>query len=51
MEGLSEYSATDLVKITHNQSPWIDAYKDTLKNHEITQEAIKDYFLKKGDIF
>lgn len=37
------YSATDLVKITHNQSPWMDAY-EPFQNNEITVEAIREYF-------
>lgn len=38
-----DYSATDLVTITHRQSPWMDAYTPN-KNNEITTEAIEDYF-------
>lgn len=40
---MSEYSATDLVEITHNQSPWKNAYKPKM-NNVITNEAIKEYF-------
>ena len=32
-----------LVGLTHNQSPWIDAYIPHM-NREITPEAIKEYF-------
>lgn len=39
----ADYSATDLVGLTHNQSPWIDAYIPHM-NREITPEAIKEYF-------
>ncbi len=38
-----DYSATDLVTLTHRQSPWIDAYIPD-KNNEITTEAIKEFF-------
>ncbi len=37
-------SATDLVKITHAQDPWKNAYKEG-KNKEITTEAIRRYFV------
>lgn len=37
------FSATDLVKLTHNQDPWIDAYAKG-QNSEITTDAIKRYF-------
>lgn len=40
---LSEYSATDLVRITHEQSPWLDAY-EPYQNNVITVESIKEYF-------
>jgi len=39
----SEYSASDLVAITHNQAPWKDAYSRG-RNTEITTEAIREYF-------
>lgn len=39
----SKYSASALVEITHNQTPWIDAYEPGC-NNEITQESIKEYF-------
>lgn len=38
-----EYSATDLVSLTHEQTPWINAYK-RYENNEITTKAIKEYF-------
>ena len=44
VDGLSEYSATYLVEITHDQSPWKDAYAPK-ENNEITIEALKAYFL------
>lgn len=40
---LSEYSATDLVRITHEQSPWLDAYQP-YQNNVITVDSIKEYF-------
>lgn len=39
----AEYSATDLVTLTHNQAPWVDAYIPH-KNNEITLDAIRKYF-------
>lgn len=39
----SDYAASDLVELTHNQSPWIDAYRSG-KNSEITPEAIEEFF-------
>lgn len=39
----AKYSASALVEITHNQTPWIDAYEPNW-NNEITPESIKNYF-------
>ena len=39
----AEYSATDLVALTHNQAPWREAYQPH-KNNEITTDAIRRYF-------
>ena len=39
---VSEYPASRLVDITHNQSPWIDARKSM--DNRITNKAIEDYF-------
>lgn len=39
----SKYSASALVEITHNQTPWMEAYKPGW-NNEITPESIKEYF-------
>lgn len=39
----SDYSAKDLVDITHRQKPWQDAYVPN-RNNEITIKAIEDYF-------
>lgn len=43
IDQFSDYSATDLVSLTHRQSPWIDAYVPHM-NNEITPDAIKEYF-------
>ena len=43
IEKFADYSVTDLVSLTHNQSPWIDAYIPCM-NREITPEAIREYF-------
>lgn len=43
VDEFSEYSASDLVELTHRQSPWKDAYIPHM-NKEITTEAIKEYF-------
>lgn len=39
----ADYSATDLVSLTHRQSPWINAYVP-YRNNEITIKAIREYF-------
>lgn len=39
----ADYSATDLVSVTQEQSPWINAYNPFQKN-EITTDAIRRYF-------
>lgn len=38
-----DYTAFDLVQITHNQAPWKNAYRRGF-NNEITNKAILDYF-------
>lgn len=43
VDRFSDFSATDLVTLTHNQSPWIDAYVPHI-NNEITVDAIREYF-------
>jgi len=40
---LADYSATDLVDITHHQAPWKDVYVKH-KNNEITNDSIRKYF-------
>ncbi len=39
------YSASYLVDVTHNQSPWLDAYKKYC-NNKIDNESIKEFFSK-----
>ena len=43
VDKFADYSATDLVSLTHRQSPWIDAYVPH-QNNEITIDAIREYF-------
>lgn len=43
IDKFANYSATDLVSLTHRQSPWIDAYAP-YQNNEITIESIRGYF-------
>ena len=39
----AEYSASDLVSITHSQSPWKDAYR-RYSNNIIPKDAIEEFF-------
>ena len=43
VDKFSEYSASDLVGLTHRQKPWIDSYVPN-RNNEITIKAIEEYF-------
>lgn len=43
IDKFADYSATDLVSLTHRQSPWIDAYVP-YQNNEITIKVIREYF-------
>lgn len=43
VDKFSEYSATDLVTLTHRQAPWKDAYVRGM-NNAIKNESIKEYF-------
>ena len=43
VDKFSEYSATDLVKLTQRQTPWIDAIVLNQSN-EITNKSIFEYF-------
>lgn len=40
---MADFSATDLVNITHNQAPWKDAYVQ-YANNEIKKSSIMEYF-------
>jgi uncharacterized phage-associated protein len=40
----SRYSASALVEITHNQTPWTEAYNRAGYNNEIKVENIKHFF-------
>lgn len=42
VDKFSDYSATDMVKLTQHQTPWIDAVSS--QNNEITNESIFEYF-------
>ena len=46
VEACLEYSATDLVNITKNQTPWKNGYQEK-GNREISPEGLKEYFEKK----
>lgn len=39
-----KYSASALVEITHNQTPWIEAYNKPGYNNVISLESIREYF-------
>lgn len=43
IDKFADYSATNLVSLTHRQSPWINAYVPH-QNNEITIKAIREYF-------
>lgn len=43
VDNFSKYSTTTLVRITHNQRPWIDAYKHA-GDKIITVQAMRGYF-------
>ena len=43
VDRFAEYTATDLVALTHNQSPWRDVYVPH-QNNIITQDSIRSYF-------
>lgn len=44
VDSLSEFSALELVNITHNQSPWKDVYVPNKRGIIIKNEAIRSYF-------
>lgn len=43
IDKFADYSATDLVTITHNQAPWKNAYV-TYSNNSISNESLRRYF-------
>ncbi len=43
IEECSNYSASDLVELTHDQSPWKDAYQK-YHNNVISNDAIRRFF-------
>lgn len=43
VDKFADYSATDLVTITHRQAPWKNTYQRGM-NNEITVDEIKEYF-------
>ena len=43
VDKFADYSATDMVKLTQHQTPWIDANVSNQSN-EITNESIFKYF-------
>lgn len=43
IEEFKDYSATDLVRLTHGQDPWKDAYQP-YENNVITEDALRRYF-------
>lgn len=43
IDKFANYSATDLVRLTHSQAPWRDAYVRGLSNI-IKKESIREYF-------
>lgn len=43
VDRFSEYSATDLVKLTQHQTPWMETIASS-QNNEITKESILKYF-------
>jgi len=43
VDNFRDFSATALVTLTHNQDPWIDAYKQG-ENRKIEPQAIERYF-------
>ena len=46
VENFKKYTATDLVKLTHNQEPWLNAYHKG-GNKIIKIESIRNYFDEK----
>lgn len=46
IEMFKDYSAVDMMNLTHTQQPWLQAYdpESPRENKEITPQSIKDYF-------
>lgn len=44
VEMFKDYTASDLVKLTHNQDPWKKTYQPNKRNQVISQQIIKEYF-------
>lgn len=44
VDNFGSYSASELVQLTHRQTPWKEAYKNRKKNAIITKESIWRYF-------
>lgn len=49
VDKFSDYSSTDLVSLTHRQSPWIDAYVP-YRNNEITINAIRSILMDEDNL-
>lgn len=45
VDACSDYTASELVEITHRQSPWRDNYEPR-KNNVIPSNEIRDYFVE-----
>lgn len=45
VDKLANYTATDLVNITHHQKPWVSVYKAN-KHNKITNQSLYEYFSK-----
>ena len=43
LQETERFTASELVQITHGQSPWLDVYSPGM-NNEITQESILNFF-------
>ncbi len=47
LDAFKEHTANDLVEITHNQDPWLKAYRPYM-NNEITNDSIREFFGNEG---
>lgn len=48
LDAFKDFSAAYLVDITHQQSPWVDAY-EPYRNKEITLDSMRRYFCGKKE--